>query len=183
VLTTIKLLSASFLLVPVLVFAQNNSGANSRIGGDQSAWVDIENRIAELSAKIKTKSGNLQGLIKQKQALDEDAPLVKELLKSIVKEHQELEATIEEYEKQKSVLKYRFPERGSQTDRRYKKVEATSLQELERVVGIDGKLNRNLGTMKSHYGSKKAEQGGGPTPTTLPRGVSIEDQDPITLQK
>jgi septal ring factor EnvC (AmiA/AmiB activator) len=178
VFTTIKILFSLLLLFAGSVFAQSG-----RVGADLPAWVEIENKIAELSAKIKSKTGNLQGLIKQKQSLDNDAPQMKELLNSIVKEHNELEATILEYEKQKNVLRYRFPERGSQAERRYKKVESTSLQELERVVGIDGKLNRNLDTMKTHYGSKKAEVGTGPTPTTLPRGTSIEDQDPITLQK
>ena len=175
------------LLVPAIfiLISGDVSAQSSQIGGDIPAWVEIENKIAELSAKIKTKSGNLQGLIKQKQSLENDTPQVKELLKEIAKEHKELEITINEYERQKNVLKYRFPERGSQADRRYKKVESASLQELERVVGIDGKLNRNLDTMKTHFGdsSKKADMGQGPTPTTLPRGISIEDQDPITLQK
>lgn len=119
-----------------------------------SPWLEIENKITELNSKIKSKEANILLLIEEKNHLPNNSPELKHIVKEIVKEHKEMRGLAEEYEKQITLLKYRFPERNAKANRSYDRIEVRSVEEMEHAVGIDGKLNRNLKRMRSQFKSE-----------------------------
>jgi hypothetical protein len=157
-------------------------------------WVPIENKIQELHSKIKSKESNISKLIEEKNHMENNSPHLKSTVKEIVKEHKEMERLIDEYQKNVSLLKYRFPERNAKSGRTYERFEVQSIEEMEKAVGIDGKLNRNLKRMRSQYKSeeksadprKPASVVAEPTshqPKADKKEKSIEDAGSIILQK
>lgn len=116
------------------------------------AWADLGNKIAGISAKIKAKQAVIDKLISDKKALPPNSPQVKDLADQLVKEHKELVKLNEDFEKQKSILRYRYPERGLMIERQYKRENIQTIEQLENQQGVDGKLNRSLLRMRSQYG-------------------------------
>lgn len=115
-----------------------------------------------------------------------DSPNVKPLIQEIVKEHKEMQKMIEDYDKKRSTLRYRYPERGLKIERIYKKIEAKSLADVEAAVGVDGKLNRNLHRMRSQYGSSNPDPAADhslPTATPKQDNGSIENSGSVILRK
>lgn len=166
-------------------------------GGEQGAaaapvknltpWVEVEAKIQELAAKVKTKQTNLSLLFEEKNKLVNNSPELKAKVQEIVKEHAEMRKLAEEHQKQVSLLKYRFPERNAKAGRKYDRFEIKSVDDMEQAMGVDGKLSRNIRKVRSQYQTQKSKAEGGHaevTPTTLKKlEGSIEDSGSIILQK
>lgn len=153
-------------------------------------WVEIENKITELDAKIKAKNSNIQHLIEEKNHIDNNSPALQSTVKEIVKEHREMRELVEEYDKNVAMLKYRFPERNAKAGRTYDRIEVKSVEDMEKAVGVDGKLNRNLRKMRSQFKSEEkstvAHEEHKPAPASKkvePKEPSIEEAHAIILQK
>lgn len=146
-------------------------------------WAETEAKLAELSAKVANKKSVIEQLIAEKNHLAPNSPQLKEVVQQIVKEHKSLKQLIEDYEKNRNILKYRFPERGNLEERKYQKLELKSVEELEKAIGVDGKLNRNMAKIKKVYKTKTLTT----TTTTLPSShaddPTIESTRPIILNK
>ena len=126
--------------------AEGGEGKSSK-----TPWIEIENKIVELSSKVKSKESNITKLLEEKDHLPANSPEIKTLLNSIVKEHAEMRTLAEEYQRNLSILKYRFPERNAKAERKYERIEVKSIEEMEQAVGVDGKLNRNLKRMRAQF--------------------------------
>lgn len=152
-------------------------------------WIAIEAKIQELSSRIKSKEESMRKLLEEKNHLSENSPHVKETLKQILKEHGELKSMAEEYQKNVSMLNYRFPERNAKSGRSYDRIEVKSVSEMEQAMGMDGKLNRNLQKMRTQYGSapkQVSKEPKAPAPvkkTVSPAAPSIEDEGAIIINK
>jgi hypothetical protein len=119
-------------------------------------WSILFNRIAEMRAKIKEKEENLKKLIEIKHNVTGEN--LKPHLDWINHEYEELKRIIEEYDKSRALLKYRFPEKFINTERKYKRVKLDSLKNMEIQIGIDGHLEQTLQTMRSQFGIDKITQ-------------------------
>lgn len=151
-------------------------------------WVEVEAKIQELSAKVKTKQANLIKLFEEKNHLANNSPELKVKVQEIVKEHAEMRSLAAEYDKQLNLLKYRFPERNAKAARKYDRFEIKSVDDMEQAMGVDGKLTRNLRKVRSQYRTQKrdmaSEAVGEVTPTTLKKQEgSIEDSGSIIMHK
>ena len=82
--------------------------------------MDLEKQAAGTFAKINGKEASIISLLKQKQT-ETDPVKIAEIIKILQTEHSEMKQLAKEYDAQLSVLKYRFPERGSSFDRKYKR--------------------------------------------------------------
>ncbi len=160
-------------------------------GGTKSTlpgWVELENKIQETQSKMRSKQGNINSLIVEKNRLANNTSELKNIIKEIVKEHAELRKLSEEYDKNINLLKYRFPERNAKADRTYDRVEVKSIDEMEQSLGVDGKLNRNLKRMRSHYhlpapAPPKEHAKPYPARANPHAEPSIEDSGSVILQK
>lgn len=151
-------------------------------------WVEVEAKIQELSAKVKTKQSNLSKLFEEKNKLANNSPELKAKVQEILKEHAEMRSLAADYDKQLNLLKYRFPERNAKAARKYDRFEIKSVDDMEQAMGVDGKLTRNLRKVRSQYRTQKRETASETheevTPTTLKKQEqSIEDSGSIILNK
>jgi hypothetical protein len=168
----------------------HEGGGKEEGKSSQSPWLEIENKITELNSKIKSKEANILHLIEEKNHLPNNSPELKHVVKEIVTEHKEMRSLAEEYEKQVTLLKYRFPERNAKTNRSYDRIEIKSVEEMEHAMGIDGKLNRNLKRMRSQFKSEEkdgavaAEPAPSKPASKKPKSEpSIEEADAIIIHK
>lgn len=150
-------------------------------------WMEAENKVQELSAKLSSKKSQIQNLLLEKKSVKEDSPQMKVIVTSLLKEHAELTRFTEDYERNLNLLKYRFPERSAKNKRFYKKIELQSIDDIEEEMGIDGKLSRNMQKMRQHYGVKAPSEKR--VPASIGSGVekipegSIENPAPIIIKK
>lgn len=120
-------------------------------------WVEVENRIQTLQSKIQIKEENIKHLLEEKEHLAPNSPKLKGVLKELVSNHKELRQFAEEYDKQVTILKYRFPERNSNKERKYERIEVGPIEDLEKSLGIEGKMDKSLKKMRSQYPGKANE--------------------------
>lgn len=143
-------------------------------------WVELENKVQELNSKIKSKQNNINTLIEEKNHLANNSSELKNHIKQIVKEHKELQKLVDDYEKNKNILKYRFPERNAKDNRKYDRIVVQSIEEMEQALGVDGKLNRNLKRMRTHFKTKASASPEEAKKTVS--GSTIPAQDPIKAE-
>lgn len=113
--------------------------------------MDLEKQISTTSAKITAKNTSVTDLIKQKQT-ETDPEKLAEILKLLQQEHRELNTLIKEHSTQVGVLQYRYPERGLSLQRKYKRFNAKSLEEMEKSLGLEGHLKRSRDRINRVYG-------------------------------
>lgn len=163
--------------------------ASTEIVTPVSPWLVAENKVQELSARIKSKRGQIEDLLVAKQQAKDDSAEVKTIVDTLLKEHKELSQLVEEYEKNLNLLKYRFPERSAKNKREYKKIELQTLDDIENDMGVDGKLSRNLQRMRTHYGTTNPAKKRVPASVNAKKGSqkipegSIENPAPIVIKK
>lgn len=169
--------------------SEHGGGEAASKGGHEEAkpkvvaWAETEAKLAELTAKVSNKKATIEQLILEKNHLPPGSPHLKDIVDQIVKEHKSLKSLVEEYEKYRNILKYRFPERGSQEGRNYQKMEVKSVEELEKTIGVDGKLNRNMKKLKKIYKVKNFTTTTTTLPATDPLEQGIESKKPVILNK
>lgn len=125
-------------------------------GGDLPEWVYIENKISTLDSQVKSKKASIEKLVEEKNNLKSTDPKVKEIIKQIVSIHKEVSKDIEEYEKQKALLRYRYPEKGAAAKRKYQQIELKSVDEIEQDQTVDGRLSKAVKKMRQQYGNDES---------------------------
>lgn len=147
-------------------------------------WVMIEAKIATLESKIGAKEENIKRIIEEKKKISDDSPKAKELIDALISEHNEMRKYVSDYEKQRTLLKFRFPERGIKADRKYQRKEMKSLEAMEDEFSLEGKLNKNIRKMRRQF--PKANQVAQPETEDdirKPASDSIDEAKSIILQK
>jgi len=117
-----------------------------------SEATELQSKVQALQAKIKSKEDNINKLIEEKNHV-KDAARVSEIISEMVKEHKEMSKMIEEYEQNRSLLRYRYPEKGYSGGRSYERLEVKPLDQMENQMSVEAKLKRNLKTVHSQYGT------------------------------
>jgi flagellar biosynthesis chaperone FliJ len=165
---TRSLLSLSAVAVLVLCFAspafakeeekEKSEGAGHEeskgAGGVKTKdpeWIALQNQINQLEGKMQQKKDAIEKLVEEKQHLPQSSPQVSEIVEQMKAEYKEYLKTVEEFDKKVTLLKYRFPERGLKGTRTYEPVEAKPLDEMERELGTDGRLSRNMKKIRNQY--------------------------------
>ena len=113
--------------------------------------METEKQVSALTAKVNAKQTAIDTLIKQKQN-EKDPEKVAEIIKLLQQEHREWTGLIQEHNAKLNVLKYRFPERGSTFERKYKRFNPRSLDQMEESVGIEKQLHHSREKVKKVYG-------------------------------
>lgn len=116
-----------------------------------SEAMELQTKVQALQAKIKSKEESINKLIQEKNHT-KDAARVKEIISEMVSEHKDLSKMIVEYEQNRSLLRYRYPEKGYSGGRAYERMEVKPLDQMENQMSVEAKLKRNLKTVRSQYG-------------------------------
>lgn len=151
-------------------------------------WAELETKIQTLEAKIQSKKQTLKSLIEEKAHLPEKSPHLKSITQEIGKTDRELRALLEDYEKSLTILKYRFPERHAKGDRKYDRSDVPKVEDVEKALGLEGRLNKSLKKMRSQYPPPPNIKKQKLPDQKLPDGEtktnpSIEDSPPIIIKK
>lgn len=144
-------------------------------------WLALQNDLNTLKAKIKGKQDSIVKLIEEKKHSPDSH--LKEITHSLSSEYKELEKLNEEYEKKRTVLMFRYPERGKDPDRKYNRMKLKSLEEMEAQAGIDSQLDQNMELMKKQFPKRKQVVEPKAVEAPLPaKGTSV-DSETIILSK
>lgn len=144
---------------------------------------ELQSKVQALQAKIKSKEDTINKLIEEKNHT-KDAEKVSDIIAEMVKEHKEMSKMIEEYEQNRSLLRYRYPEKGYSGGRSYERMELKPLDQMENQMSVEAKLKRNLKTVRSQYGepadaqTKKKKKPGQKRETEAPSLT-----EPLVIQK
>lgn len=164
-----------------------DSHGEKKQDGDLPEWVEIQSRLTAIETKIMQKNELIKRLIEEKQHLSPQSPRLKEVVAEMVKEHKELLKLNEDYEKQNTIYKFRFPEKGLNKNRHYEHGEVKPLEQIEQELNIDGRLTRNQQKIKSQYKNIKSKEekktAQEKTKEKDNSEKSIEDAGPILLKK
>jgi len=157
---------------------------------ETSPWVSVETKIQELSAKAKNKEALIQKMIEEKRSMKDGSSELRNKITELVREHKDLEKMTKDLQQQVNLLKYRFPERYSRTDRKYDRLQVKTLEEMEQALGVDGKLSRNMHRFRTQYQVPPPVDQRSPAsapaegaPGLKQKEQSIEEADSIILRK
>ena len=149
-------------------------------------WVSLQNQINQLEGKIQQKKESIEKLIEEKNLLPANSPAAKDIVKDMMSEYKEMVKTQEEFDKKVTILKFRFPERGLKGIRNYNPSEVKSLEDMEKDLGTDGRLNRNQKKVRAQYQTEKKEVAPVKTESKKPvenKDKPIDEQGTIILSK
>jgi hypothetical protein len=134
---------------------EGHGGASTSRASSLPPWVEVEAKISTLEGSVRGKKFNIERLLEEKEHLKANDPRMKQVVDELTKEHKEMRKASEDLEKQQTILRYRFPERGADPKRKYEKVEIKSLKEMETNIGLDGRLQRAFKRAQHQYGSEE----------------------------
>lgn len=140
--------------------------------GGTPEWVEVQNRLQALKARLATKETQVKGLIRDSQTSRD-----KQVFEDLKQAHAELRQMGEEYEKLRHQLRYRFPERGMSVERRYQRIEVKSLSEMETQVGMESQLQGNLERIRRQFQSESSNSGGSESSGRLPASQQRAPQE------
>ena len=162
------------------------SEAAKPAAGQQADWIDMQNKISILEGRLFQKKDTVSRLIQEKQHLPANSPRARELSKELSKEHSELQKAIEEYEKESTIYRFRYPDRGSNRDKKPVPVEKKTIEQIEQELGLEGRLTRNMQKLRGQYiaPSKNPDELDTKNSTIKPeKEKSIEESGIILLRK
>lgn len=163
--------------------AEGEEGAaNETQKKQQNEANELQTRVQALQAKVKTKEEAITKLIEEKNQT-KDPERIKEIIQQMVVEHKEMGKMIEEYEQNRSLLRYRYPEKGYKGVRTYERMEVKPLEQMESKMSVEAKLKRNMKTVHSQFGlsiekNRKKKKGDGKNENLAPSLT-----EPIVIQK
>lgn len=118
----------------------------------------VQSRVQTLEAKVRSGQEEIQKLITEKQHA-KDAVRVNEIIRQMLTLHKDLEKNLKEYDQQRSLLKYRYPEKSASEKREYERIELKSIEDMETQMSLGSSLNRTLKKVRTQYGTSEGEHG------------------------
>ncbi|MFP5518940.1 MAG: hypothetical protein ACLGGX_03500 [Bdellovibrionia bacterium] len=159
--------------------AKEQAGAKVK----EEEWPKVQAEVAALQAKIKQSEDAIKKLSEDKAKAPTEAQRV-EISKTMIEEHKKMRELIKEYEVRRNYFLYRFPERGSKEAKRYQRIEAKPLEEIENQHTLGSKVEKTMKTVRKQYGSeeeKKAQVKKDKKKSTSPEEVDLTA--PLILSK
>ena len=143
---------------------------------------ELQSKVQALQAKIKSKEESINKLIQEKNHI-KDAGRVNEIIAEMVTEHKEMSKMIVEYEQNRSLLRYRYPEKGFTGNRSYERMEVKPLDQMESQMSVEAKLKRNLKTVRSQFGEPADNKNKKKKASQKKEAEAPSLTEPIILQK
>ena len=109
--------------------------------GKSCRYSEHESRLTSLTAKIRSYESEVSELIELKHHT-ETSEKVRVVTQQITFKHRDLSRAVHEYETLRLHVRFQHPDQGSEEQREYPRQSLKSLEELDRVFGLDGRLDR-----------------------------------------
>lgn len=119
------------LFIFSVAVARADEGASG--GGADREWARRITSLNKLEARIKDDAGKLQAAINAKNS--GQGPL-----KPITQSYKDLITSMDKYNHEKEILKYKYPEEGEMIERRYLPMRPKPLTEYETGSGLNAEL-------------------------------------------
>lgn len=129
---------------------EKKEGEGKKVKSTEDSFVHVQHSVQTFEAKIKSGKDELEHLIHEKMTT-KDPKRVAEIIKEMIKTHKEIEKNIKEYDLQRSLLKYRYPEKGRSERRTYERIELQPLEEIEGQVDLSTHVKQTLKRVRSQY--------------------------------
>ncbi len=108
-------------------------------------------KLVALMAKVHSKEDVILGLLEEKSHA-KHAGQLNEIASQLATEHKELRVLVDDYEKERNIIRYRFPEMNSDEERKYRRITVKSIEDIESEIGLDKQLDETKKKMRLHYG-------------------------------
>lgn len=131
--------------------------ATKEIKSAEESYNVVFARVQGLEAKVHSNQQEIEKLILEKQHT-KDQVKVNEIIKQMLNLHKELGKNIKEYDQQRALLKYRYPEKGQTEKREYERIELKSIEDMESQMSISSTLKRTLKKVRSQYESPEEQK-------------------------
>lgn len=118
-------------------------------------WVVLEADLQSLTMKIKQKQAGIDKLIQEKRST-EDRMRISEIIKELNREQKVLSNHVSEYDQQRTILRYRYPERKSSSYRKYEKIEVKAIEDIESQSVLGKALSKTLTLVQKVYNQQKS---------------------------
>lgn len=130
--------------------AEKAPAAKKEIKSREESFTVVQARVQVLEAKVNSGKEEIQKLLQEKQAA-KDNEKINEIIRQILTLHKELGKTVKEYDQQRALLKYRYPEKGMTEKRQYERIEVKSVEEMESELSLSSTVQRTLKKVRSQY--------------------------------
>lgn len=124
-----------------------------QIKSSEESFNAIQARVAALEAKVRSGEMEIGKLIVEKQHTN-DPEKVSEIIRQMISVHREIERNAKEYDQQRALLRYRYPDKGITEKREYERIEVKSIEEMEHQLSLSSSLERTLKKVRSQYQSE-----------------------------
>ncbi|QDK36318.1 hypothetical protein [Bdellovibrio sp. NC01] len=158
------------------------------VKSSEESFSVVAARVQALEAKVHSGKEELEKLIEEKQH-EKDPAKVNEIVKQMLGIHKELEKNAKEYDQQRALLKYRYPEKGQTEKREYERIDVKSIEDMETQMSLTSSVNHTLRKVRTQYETaedvkareeKKNVEGHGKK-SSKPSSPSLTD--PVILKK
>ncbi|NJL25829.1 MAG: hypothetical protein HC902_12075 [Calothrix sp. SM1_5_4] len=108
---------------------------------DQKEYAEKTSKLTSLTNRIAEADKKFKELVHEK-AETHSVTRKQELIKEMVEINKQRNKDVDDYNRLKAELTYRYPSEGESLNRRYQTQNKRSLEEMEGVVGLDEMLTR-----------------------------------------
>lgn len=171
-LQALKVVCVSLVFTSVSAFASGGEGhgggaeggghegaapAPKEIKSDEESYNVVFARVQGLEAKVQSGKAEIEKLILEKQHTT-DQTKVNEIIKTMLTLHKDLAKNLKEYDQQRALLKYRYPEKGQTTKREYERIELKSIEDMESQMSLGATIKRTMKKVRSQYNDPQEQQ-------------------------
>lgn len=120
------------------------------IKSSEDSYAVVQARVQALEAKVRSAETEIQKLITEKQQT-KDSARVAEIINQMKTLHKDLNTNVKEYDQQRALLKYRYPEKGQTEKREYERIEVKSIEEMETQMSLANSVKKTLQKVRIQY--------------------------------
>ncbi len=121
-------------------------------------WRAHQASLGSKQGKMKAAEAEIEDLIHQKKGA-EDPDEVTRLTGALAERHEGLARAAQEYREERLHVRFKHPERGDESERKYPRYQLKTLKEMEAGHGLDAKLDGLRERLRRTFGVKSPEGG------------------------
>lgn len=137
---------------PAAEEGKEKAPATKEIKSSEESFGVVQARVQALEAKVHSGEEEIKKLIEEKQHI-KDPEKANEIIKEMISIHHQLEKNVKEYDQQRALLNYRYPEKGQVEKRNYERIEVRSIEEMEGQMSLSKTVKKTLNKARLQYKS------------------------------
>lgn len=122
----------------------------------EDSYSVVSSRVQALEAKVKSGKEEIEKLIEEKHHTS-NPQRIAEITRQMNTLHLDVQKNSKEYEQQRSLLKYRYPEKAAADKREYERIQIKSLEDMESEMSLGNSVNRTLVRIRQQYQTPEDE--------------------------